>query len=166
MKAIAAKHILYEAGVLLALAVTAALTVNHFSPNGIKLLGQWKPGRGVASADAAKDRFHDFELNDPETAKQIYDSGKAVFVDARGQDAYEAGHIKGAVSLPLGEALTHIERFTREFPPDTYIVTYCSGRECTDSHRLAQILIDYGYRDVSIFIDGYPGWTAKGYPSE
>ena len=35
-------------------------------------------------------------------AKFLFDSGKAVFIDARGYNEYEQAHIKGAVSVPVG----------------------------------------------------------------
>jgi len=42
---------------------------------------------------------------------KIYDSGEAVFVDARSREDYEEGHIKGAVSLPVGQFHDFIEAF-------------------------------------------------------
>lgn len=161
------KHIIYEVGLFLALAVTTAFCVNYFSPNGIALVGEWDPSRGVINAQSKNDViFHELEINEPETAKKIYDSGAAVFVDARARSFFDDGHIKEAVSLPLREADTLMETFKKKFPLNTYVIPYCSGRECDDSHQLAQILLNNGYNNVSIFIDGYPGWIAKGYPVE
>ncbi len=58
----------------------------------------------------------------PQEAKQLVDSGLAVIVDARAQDAYDAEHIAGALPRPtvpvaqLGEVLD----------PDQLIITYCT----------------------------------------
>jgi rhodanese-related sulfurtransferase len=87
-------------------------------------------------------------------------------VDARTKEAYQDGRIKGAVSLPFYEFDDLIEGFTTKFPAFSKMVTYCSGRECEDSHELAQLLIDEGYEDVRVFIDGYPAWEKNGYPVE
>ncbi|MDF1592626.1 MAG: rhodanese-like domain-containing protein [Desulfobacterales bacterium] len=161
------KHIIYEVGLFVALAATTAFCVNYISPNGIALVGQWDPGRGVISAQSKNDVIvHELEINAPETAKKIYDSAAAVFVDARARGFFDKGHIKGAFSLPLHEAGTLMETFKEKFSLSTYVITYCSGRECDDSHQLAQIFLENGYHNVSIYIDGYPGWIAKGYPVE
>jgi rhodanese-related sulfurtransferase len=59
-----------------------------------------------------------------------------------------------------------IESFLNRYPAEQTIVTYCSGRTCEDSHDLAQSLSDVGFTNVRIFIDGFPGWEAEGYPIE
>jgi len=48
--------------------------------------------------------------------------GKAIWVDVRGKDQYDLGHIKGAVNIPLSELLTRL----RELPPRKEIITYCA----------------------------------------
>lgn len=49
-------------------------------------------------------------------------SGRAVIVDVRGADSYNAGHIKGARLIPLNE----IEARVGELPRNKMIVTYCA----------------------------------------
>jgi rhodanese-related sulfurtransferase len=152
---------------LLGISVISAFTINFFSPAGIALVGQWDESLGVVTAKTNNDTFIDeFVIEDAENAKQIYDSDRAVFVDSRSHENYQDGHIKGAASLPVGQFDEIIEAFEEKYPTDTFIVAYCSGRTCNDSHKLAQLLLDYGYMSVSVFIDGYPGWKAKGYPIE
>ena len=150
---------------LLSLAIGLALLVNGLSPRGIPLMGQWDTRQGVVTADAAAAAlWMDFEIPDPAAAKQIWDAGGALFVDVRGLDMYLEGHIPGAVSLPLGEFDAQVEAFAREVPLDHPIVTYCSGRLCQDSHTVAMLLMERGYENVVVFIDGFPGWTDNGYP--
>jgi len=152
---------------LLGISIISAFTVNFFSPAGIALVGQWDESLDVIDAKAKSDVFNDeLEIKHVKIAKQIYDSDKAVFVDARSFENFEDGHIQGAESLPLGQFDSLIESFKEKYPADTIIVTYCSGRTCDDSHRLEQLLFDNGYVNVSVFIDGYPGWKAEGYPIE
>ena len=153
--------------ILLGISVVAAFTVNFFSPSGIALVGQWDDSKGAITAKAKNDVFVDeFEIDDVKIAKQIYDSGKAIFVDARSTDNYKDGHIKGAVSLPVGRFDEAVEAFKDQYSIESTIVTYCSGRTCNDSHHLAQLLFEHGYVNVSVFIDGYPGWEGEGYPVE
>jgi rhodanese-related sulfurtransferase len=159
--------VIKEMFLLLGIAIISALAVNFYSPAGIALIGKWDKSRG---AKAAKTNGHVFsgelEIKDVRTAKQIYDSGKAVFVDARSHEDFKNGHIKGAESLTLGQFNHLIGAFRKKYPSDTFIVTYCSGRTCDDGHRLEQLLFDHGYVDVSVFIDGYQGWKAEGFPIE
>jgi rhodanese-related sulfurtransferase len=156
-----------EITILLGLAVGLAFTVNFLSPVGIALVGQWDISQGVITANAITDGvMEDLEIEDAKIARQIYDSGTALFVDARAREAYEDGHIPDAVSLPVGQFDEYIDSFLSEHSPDRPIVAYCSGRTCEDSHKLAQLLLEFGFVNVRVFIDGFPGWETEGYPIE
>jgi rhodanese-related sulfurtransferase len=160
------KEITRELVVLVGLAVITAFTANAFSPKGIAFFGDWDTSRGVITAKPKGDVvFHELEIGDIFTAKALYDSG-AIFIDARAEEDYRDGHIKGAVSLPSWQFEEHKHEFKDEFPTHMMIVTYCSGRECDDSHVLAQCLLDEGYTDVRVFIDGYPAWEEEEFPIE
>jgi rhodanese-related sulfurtransferase len=157
------KEIIILAGV----SVILAVAVNYFSPRGIAPVGQWDIAKGLISANpggAAEE--NPAEIDSVARAKEIFDSGDVLFVDARSQENYEAGHIPGAVSLPVGRFDERIESFLNQYPPEQPILTYCSGRICEDSHNLALLLTGAGYSRVRIFIDGFPGWQAEGYPVE
>jgi rhodanese-related sulfurtransferase len=161
------KKLVKEITILLGLTVGLALTVNFFSPVGIALVGRWDTSKGVVTANAKNDVFMDeLEIDDAKTARQIYDSGAALFVDARSRENFENGHIPGAVSLPGGQVDEQIDSFMSKHAPEQPIVTYCSGRTCEDSHHLAQLLLETGFVNVRVFIDGFPGWEAEGYPVE
>jgi rhodanese-related sulfurtransferase len=161
------KDIAKELALLLLLAVITAFVVNFYSSKGIALTGDWDTAQGVITAKA-KDNVvnHGLEIQDIRIAKEIYDGKEAIFVDARAYEDYKDGHIKGAVSMPINQLEERIVKFIANYPADTYIITYCSGRECDDSHELAQLLFEEGYTTISVFIDGYPAWEGKGYPIE
>lgn len=57
-----------------------------------------------------------------EEAIKLVKEKKAVYVDVRAKDQYDQGHIKGALSIPLGDLLTRL----KEIPPKTFIITYCA----------------------------------------
>ena len=62
---------------LLTVATGLALLVNRLSPHGIPLIGQWDSELGVVTANTdAVALWMDFEIPDPETAKQVFDAGK------------------------------------------------------------------------------------------
>jgi len=156
-----------EISIILGLSLVAAFAVNYFSAVGIALVGQWDTARGVVTAKAKNDpAISEIEIATVDQARILYDSGGYIFVDARSAEDYEAGHIKGAVSLPVGRFEGKIAGFLEQYPPEISIVTYCSGRTCLDSHRLADNLREFGYEKINVFIDGFPGWEAEGHPVE
>ena len=57
-----------------------------------------------------------------EEMESLVKEGKAVVIDVRSQDSYDAGHIPGAKLIPSGDILNHIS----ELPKDKLIITYCS----------------------------------------
>ena len=154
-----------EVSNILAVSVLLAFGVNYFSPNGIALMGQWDTSQGVVTAKEKNDVVLDeLEIEDVTHAKALYDTGIVLFVDARSVVDYFDGHIKGAISLPVGQYDEQIDAFLELNDLDRPIVTYCSGRTCEDSHHLAQLLMERGYMNISVMIDGFPGWQAEGYP--
>ena len=135
---------------------------------GIALFGDWDTSKGVISAKSKDGApvVRELEITDIHIAKEIYDNKTAVFLDARSAEDYMDGHIKGALSLPVNRFEQEIENFKKTYPDSTHFITYCSGRECDDSHELAQYLLMEGYEKVNVLIDGYPGWKEKGFPVE
>ncbi|HEY8477384.1 MAG TPA: rhodanese-like domain-containing protein [Chloroflexota bacterium] len=53
---------------------------------------------------------------DQETAKRLFDEGKAVFVDTRRAEAYRRSHIPGALNMSLREVLIRREEIPRDRP--------------------------------------------------
>ena len=158
---------LKEVSIISGISVIIAFGVNYISPNGIALVGQWDTSRGVVTAVSKNDVvMEELEIDDITHAKALYDTGNVLFVDARTSDDYHDGHIKGAESLPVGQYDDFIDAFLEFHDLDRPIVTYCSGRTCEDSHQLARLLMERGYMNISVMIDGFPGWEAEGYPIE
>ena len=55
--------------------------------------------------------------------KKAYDAGSVVVVDVRGTDAFEAGHIPRAISVPLDEVEVRVAELRKLGKP---IVLYCA----------------------------------------
>ncbi|MBI3163300.1 MAG: rhodanese-like domain-containing protein [Chloroflexi bacterium] len=55
-------------------------------------------------------------------AKDALDAGTVVFVDVRSAEAYQAGHIAGAINIPLAEVKSRLD----ELDPNQRIITYCT----------------------------------------
>jgi rhodanese-related sulfurtransferase len=93
-------------------------------------------------------------------------SGAAVFVDSRSRREFAAGHIPGALTIPLEEYRDFLPEGILAYPPDRTIVVYCEGGDCQTSLALARLIHDRGFRDIRIFTGGWAEWTASGLPVE
>jgi len=88
------------------------------------------------------------------------DAGDVVVLDVRPGDEYAAGHLPGAISIPLDELAARIS----EIPADVEIVAYCRGRYCVLSHRAVRTLTEHGY-DARLAADGMLEWYGDGVPT-
>src|ERR687884_680712 len=79
--------------------------------------------------------------------------GDVVLVDVRPAQEYEAGHIKGARSIPLEE----LEGRLAELPVDREVVAYCRGPFCAYAHEAVRRLRAEG-RQARRLRDGWPEW--------
>jgi rhodanese-related sulfurtransferase/DNA-binding transcriptional ArsR family regulator len=84
-------------------------------------------------------------------------TGDVTVVDVRPREEYEAGHIPGALWVPL-KALK-----TRRGAPSKSrdVVVYCRGPYCVMAPEAATFLRRRGYRALH-FVDGLPGWRLQG----
>jgi|SRR6185436_5457252 len=55
-------------------------------------------------------------------AQKLVKEKKAIFVDVRSKESYDAGHIKGAISIPESELIKRL----KEIPAKRMIITYCA----------------------------------------
>ncbi len=82
-----------------------------------------------------------------------------VVLDVRPTAEYAAGHIDGALSLPLAE----LERCLGELPPDVEVVAYCRGRYCVLAAEAVRLLRRSG-RPARRLAEGFPEWRDSGFP--
>jgi rhodanese-related sulfurtransferase len=83
-----------------------------------------------------------------------------VVVDTRGPDAWEQGHLPGAIHLPTRQIT---ERATQEIPAGVVVITYCWGPGCNGSTKAALEFAKLGYQ-VKEMIGGYEYWVREGFP--
>ena len=86
-------------------------------------------------------------------------SGDAVVVDLRPVEEYEAGHIAGAISIPLAELEAHLA----DLPAGVEIVAYCRGPFCALAPQGVALLQRAGRRARRLE-DGFPEWRLAGLP--
>jgi rhodanese-related sulfurtransferase/DNA-binding transcriptional ArsR family regulator len=87
--------------------------------------------------------------------------GDTVVLDVRPSPEYNAGHIAGAISLPIDELPSRLQ----DLPPDADVVAYCRGPYCVYADEAVRILRRRGHRAARLE-DGYPEWARAELPVE
>lgn len=131
------------------------LLINAFSPQGIPLLGPVPAPHKKGIEQIALERVW-----------ALFQVKKGVFVDARSAEEFRAGHIPGALLLPLDAFEETVSSWTNLIPADTLLITYCSGEGCESSTDVAALLVEEGYSQVKVFFGGWEHWKRAGYPVE
>ena len=83
--------------------------------------------------------------------------GTAIVVDLRPAEEYAAGHVAGALSIPLDELAARLA----ELPSGVEVVAYCRGPFCALAHQGVSLLRKAGWR-ASRLEDGFPEWRLSG----
>jgi rhodanese-related sulfurtransferase/DNA-binding transcriptional ArsR family regulator len=86
-------------------------------------------------------------------------AGDVTVVDVRPALEYEAGHIEGALSLPLDSLETHV----RSLPKGRPVVAYCRGPYCVLAIEAVERLRTRGY-DARRLATGFPEWQLAKLP--
>jgi rhodanese-related sulfurtransferase/predicted transcriptional regulator len=84
-----------------------------------------------------------------------------VILDVRPEEEYRAGHIPGAVSVPVEK----LEAYLEKIPKNREVVAYCRGPYCVFSDEAVALLSSRGYRAKRL-AEGLPDWRAAGMPVE
>jgi rhodanese-related sulfurtransferase len=99
-------------------------------------------------------------------ARALIDDPNTLFVDARPREAYERGHVLGALSLPMTTGVVD-ERALAIVRGARTVITYCdTSGDCASSKRLAGLLAEAGLPDVRVLRGGFPLWMENEYPAE
>jgi rhodanese-related sulfurtransferase len=82
-----------------------------------------------------------------------------IVIDSRSVEAWDQGHVPGAVHLPTAQIT---ERASRVVPRDVTVVTYCWGPGCNGGTRAALAFALLGYQ-VKEMAGGYEYWVREGF---
>jgi len=87
------------------------------------------------------------------------EGGEVVLIDVRPHQEYQAGHIPGAINIPVAELADRLA----ELPADADIVAYCRGAYCVMAPDAVRIARAAG-RSVKRLDDGMLEWRLAGLP--
>jgi rhodanese-related sulfurtransferase len=112
--------------------------------------------------DVVRTHLSDPEGLEPVGREELLDRaarGDVVVLDVRPTEEYRAGHIPGALSIPVDE----LEARLGELPDGAEIVAYCRGPYCVFARDAVTILRARG-RAARRLADGLPEWRLAGLP--
>jgi rhodanese-related sulfurtransferase len=140
----------------------------HYSLASPRVGELWAAVRDVAGFQLAEldelataylgDRSTLATVTHKELAKRMRE-GDVIVLDVRPEPEYHAGHISGAISVPVKE----ITRRLRAIPKDRQVVAYCRGPYCVYADDAVRTLKRRGY-EAARLEDGYPEWARAGLP--
>lgn len=84
--------------------------------------------------------------------------GEVTVLDVRPPEEYRAGHIPGAISLPVAELKARLE----ELPKDREVVAYCRGPYCVMAVEAVELLRKKGFK-AHRMEQGVADWRARGW---
>jgi rhodanese-related sulfurtransferase len=123
--------------------------------------------------DVAAERFAEVEMMvrdyfeardqlEPVTREELLartDDGSVLVLDVRPKEEYQAGHIPGAITIPMA----HLEERLADLPRGTEIVAYCRGPYCVLAPQALEVLRRHGFKARRLQ-DGLPEWRHAGLP--
>jgi rhodanese-related sulfurtransferase len=86
---------------------------------------------------------------------------RIVILDTRPAGEFAAGHIAGAISVPV----ERLQQRLRKLPKRREYVAYCRGPYCVYADRAVEFLRTHGRR-ARRMLEGFPEWKAAGLPVE
>lgn len=147
-----------RAAVITVIAAGIGLAINMVSPRAIPWV--YHPRTVVVVGDLR------VPFTDEKTARKFFDDSQTVFVDARTEEDYRDGHIRGALSLPEPDLEARFPEVEPFLPANARIIVYCSGPDCDMAEKVAVFLGKMDRTNLMIMNSGFTAWKAAGFPVE
>ncbi|MBI3526085.1 MAG: metalloregulator ArsR/SmtB family transcription factor [Betaproteobacteria bacterium] len=99
---------------------------------------------------------------EPVPAAELFQRAKdglVTVLDVRPPEEYAAGHLPGAINIPVEDLSARL----RKLPKGHEVIAYCRGPYCLLSVDAVALLREKGYQARRL-ADGYPEWVAAGFP--
>lgn len=88
-------------------------------------------------------------------------SGDFLLIDARNEENWSKKHIGNAINIFPYDTEDIVIPKILDLPQGKKIVVYCDGGNCDASHKLAEMMMSFGYDNVFIYTGGWEDWTKK-----
>jgi len=125
----------------------------------LQALGRHRYAEVREVAESYLERRDSLEPIPPEELRRRLNAGDVTLIDVRPGDEFAAGHIPGALSVPVAELADRL----RELPKRKEIVAYCRGPYCVLAVEAVEILRAHGFEAFRLE-HSVQDWKAEGFP--
>jgi rhodanese-related sulfurtransferase len=159
-------RIFFGAIAIMAFSLVVGIAHNAVRSQSIPLLPQSTGGVTDPADPVNAAAEGDPALVSMDKVKSMLDDPYAFILDARSEEDYDKGHIRGALNVPYDRFVDFYKYVTETIPQDATIVCYCMSVTCDFSDHLAEELRIAGYTNVLIYREGWDAWVEAGYETE
>ena len=149
-------RIILQIAVVTAFSATLALIVNGVREEGLSLVAPFPPEYRCPS------RMEEGIGTGTKDALRAFASGEVLFVDARTSEAFEKGHIWGAISAPYSFLEAVPQEAVEQIKHHKKIIVYCNSKGSERSKHMAGELSESGLKGVSYLQGGFLEWVKGG----
>ena len=137
----------------------------HYSLASDKVYGTWKDLRTIGINNLAevgklvKEFRTERNITELVTLDQLklkMRSGNIVLLDVRPKHEFAAGHIPGAINVPIDDMAKHI----KDLKKSKQYIAYCRGSFCVFADDAVNLLVKKGFKATRLE-EGYPDWKLK-----
>ncbi len=174
-KTIAQTLVLLLLGIAIGCGVNAARTKGHIDIGNDYFKGpkNGPANPGTGDSQPVTTRAIPYQVLTFEETAQLYDdpkyqTGEYMFVDARDDDDFAAGHVPGAHQCDHYQLDRYIDRVLEDAQRAEKVIVYCQGGDCDDSLMVCQDLEERGIlrEQLFLFTGGWDEWSANQMPSD
>lgn len=136
--------------------------INDSSLEEENLESKPKENKKVEESSVPNDeKLDDFPSVDYRQMLKIIESEEFYLIDARNREQYAKDRIGDAVNIFPYDEMDLIMDKVFQIPEDKKIVVYCDGGSCDSSHKISEILREFGFEKVYIYTGGWEEWIIK-----
>lgn len=137
---------------LVVISALLAAVANTIHPRRIPWVQAW---RYHVEAQAREAGIKTIPLS---VAIDLFKNQQARFIDARTTDEFAAGHIPGAISIPVETMDEAFMQLFEQFDFERRFIVYCKNRDCDDALLVAKELQAMGTTNLMLYVDGFKVW--------
>lgn len=137
--------------------VASAIGAAYHAVSDDGLISRYENVRAIRLPSSLRVKMPRVELTE---LRRTAADGSATLIDARSATDFEAGHIPGAVNVPLDLVADERRERIALIPKDRTLIVYCSRESCDTAEVLGAWLGKEGFTDVRVFGGGWDAWVA------
>ncbi|MDT3738099.1 MAG: rhodanese-like domain-containing protein [Candidatus Kapabacteria bacterium] len=165
------KSILKEILFILVVSISIGVVYNYMLPKPLPLIYQ-KKAVSKLSDDAVFGKQESVTSKDGiekidgttvtyEQMLKIISNDDFILIDARNPEYYKKSRIGNSINIFPYADESEVMNKILDLPQNKKILVYCDGGNCDSSHKIAEILLNFGFGNVLIYTGGWDEWSKK-----